>query len=147
MAKRSKQTRKKKTEKGFGIGAILVLAVFIISIISSLLLLWQRIPLIIGLQATIGVWVSFVLLLIYFVFLLMSVYLMTLKRRSAIKMSLNTIVAGVVFIIWYDIIGIVIFYGGLDVTRLLEFFINAGISLVIFFYIKNSKRVKEIFVG
>lgn len=146
MAKKQKTKKKGKKLQGINGWLAIVLAIFILSAINSIILLNQKISVLVYLSFRIGVLISAVLLFVYCFFILFSIFLMLKKKKIAVKISITTLIIGIIFLIWYDIVGMIIFYGKLILADLINFLINLVIMIVVILYLKKSKRVKNTLV-
>lgn len=142
MKKKSKKKVKKISEIN---GWLLVVLIgFIISTISAIVLLYQKITGIMQGKALWGVYVSSLILLFYLVFIISSIFFIILKKKSAVKISMITLVIGIFFAIWYYILGRLIIYSSISLNDFLLCLFNLVILVLMIFYFKKSKRVKNI---
>jgi len=138
--------RKIKSNKKIGGWLIAVLIVFGVSLLSSFVLLADRVISIFAQKAAWGVYVSVVLLFLYCFFLLYSGRLILNKKKKGIIMGIIALWVGFIFDVWYYLIGGIIFYEGITSYNLINTFINLAFVVAISFYLKRSKRVRDTLV-
>ena len=149
IKKRRTARRKIEQSKEIGGGLILVLIVFALSFLTAVSLLTQKIVAILLLNAKIGVYISAILLLFYTAFLFYSIVLVLLRKAKAVKISFLALYLGLVFTLWYWLIGPLIFYQQnlfLFMSNFVNLVINLAIIIAIILYLRKSKRVKDTFV-
>lgn len=147
MAKKKLKNKKLASIGGWLLAIIVVL---VLSWLSAARLLYERISLFVT-KGTVsyGVHISMFLLAVYCVFLGYSLYLILKKRKIAIKTSIISLVIGLVFSLWYYIIGRFIFFSSQQqfiASGFVSFFTNLIIAVAIIFYLKTSKRIKNTLV-
>jgi hypothetical protein len=138
----------KKTKKLSGIGGwlLIILIEFILSAISSIFLLAQKVISIAQGKALLGVYVSIILLLFYLAFIIASICLILLKKKRATKIVMTTLIISIVFAVWYYFLGRLIITKQVLADDLLLCLIDLTISVLMIFYFKKSKRVKNTLV-
>jgi hypothetical protein len=140
---------KDKKLKGITGWLLIILFIFLVSALSSLILLFQKIKLfIIDSFSSLGVLITIIILIAYCVFIYYGIYLMANEKKKAVKISFIVLILAILFEVWYRILAVIIFYNGLDKINLLKFglmylMLNLFFIIAIFFYLRNSKRVKE----
>lgn len=145
----AKRKSKKSGGKLEGIGGLLipVLILCFYSAISSTWLLIQKITLIVNNQALAGVYVSSILLVLYCVFIWLSIIFILMKKKSAVKMFVFSFISGALFSLWYFFIGQLIYFpqNKLTILRygLSMVLFNIIVSFLVLFYLKKSKRMKN----
>jgi len=139
---------KNKIKKLSGINGwlLIVLIDFILSAISGIVLLYLRIIGIIQGKAAWGVYISSLILLIYLAFIISSIFLITLKKKSAVKTAMITLIIGIVFAVWYYILGKLIITEQISINDFLLCLFNLVILVLMIFYFKKSKRVKNTLI-
>lgn len=144
-----------KTKKGIrkinGLGGWLIVALIVLVFyyLSALYLLIEKLGRIILFNAGFGVYVSGFLLLFSCFFLLYSIILILEQKKKAKELTLIALLISLIFSVWYNILGPIIFYSAYK-TLLIENFSSFLINFLIFFvliaYFKKSERVKNTFV-
>jgi len=141
--------KKQKINK-IGGWLILIIAIFILSALLSAYLLLHRLIWIFTLNVGIGVYISMFFLLVYSVLIWYSIYLILRKKRKAVNMSIIAMSAGLIFILWFFLIGQLIFTNYdkvlIWIYGIIYLVSNLVLAILISVYLKISKRVKKTFV-
>lgn len=150
MAVKKLKKRKVKRVSGLGGWLLIVLMLFILSWISAAKLLYERVVLLIeNGSVSYGVHISMFFLAVYCIFLGYSIYLALKKKRIAVKTSIISLAVGIIFLLWYYVVGRIIFYSSqqnLIASGFVFFLTNLILAVLISVYLKSSKRVKNTFV-
>jgi len=134
--------------KGINGWIIIILILFAFSALNAFYLIVQRLIWIFTQQIEWGVKVSLFLLITYFTLICFSLYFILEKKKKAVKMSIISLVFGAVFALWYYVIGRLIFLYGktMIISGIFSFIINLAIIILVIFYFKKSKRVKNTLI-
>jgi hypothetical protein len=137
--------------KGISGWLAVIVILFVLSLLSALYLLIQRIIWIFTIQVGTGVYISSILLLIFCTLTAYSLFLIFKKKKKAIKFSIIALFAGFLFNLWFYLIGQLIFYPGQEKTQVITNgvytnILNLALVFVIISYFRKSKRVKNTFV-
>lgn len=145
MAK--KKTQSKSAKKGIGGWIIVILIAFIISALNALYLIAQRVSWVLTQNIEWGVKVSLFLLIIYFALICCSIYLILRKKKKAVETSITALIFGMIFLLWYYLIGRIVFSYDkiMIIAGIFSILVNFAIIILIIFYLKKSKRVKSTF--
>ncbi|MGV8152638.1 MAG: hypothetical protein ACP5OG_06145 [Candidatus Nanoarchaeia archaeon] len=91
-----------------------------------------------------GFYVSLLILFAYILLSLNGLFLLSIKSKRAIKKLSYSIFALFLFLVWYFIIGKLIYYKSIvSINELIWGTIVALISLGVYFYINNSESIKS----
>lgn len=141
--------KRNKGPKGIGGWLLVILISCILSAISNLPVLIQKIVALAA-QFRIGVLISAALLLIYEIFIWMTISGIFKKKKLAIKWYLYSFIAGALFVIWYYLVSWFIYYPDKTMQIIQNFiivFVNIIITFLILKYFLKSKRVKNTLVN
>lgn len=142
---------KPKSKLGGIWGWLLVaLLLCIYSAIYSTNLLIQRAWAIVSQTAAAGVYISAIILIFYCLFIWATVYLVIAKKKKAIKAYIGAVISGVIFNLWFMIIGQWIYYPAYIKEILIynspALLFNLALTFGILFYFLKSKRVKKTLI-
>jgi hypothetical protein len=132
--------------KGIGGWLLIVLLDLFISGLSTFILFIQKIILILTGQAKLGVYLSAFLLLIYCIFISITIFMILNKRKLAIKTFFITAIIGTVFLIWYYLLSSLIYHQFTPEQMFSNWIIvivNIALTVLIAFYFMKSKRAKN----
>jgi hypothetical protein len=138
--------RKLKRVSGINGWLLIILIDFILSAISSTILLYSRVNNMMQGKTLWGIYISSFILLFYLIFLVTSILFIILKKKSAIKTAGITFVLGIVFAVWYYILSKLIFDKPLLIADLFLCLIDLAVIILMIFYFKKSKRVKNTLI-
>jgi hypothetical protein len=143
---------KKKDSKGIRGWLVVVMALFILIFFESVYMLAQRLTMIILDPLTsLGIYISVGILIVVIFFNVQSIILMIKRKKKAVDIGVASLVASIIFVFWYNIIGVLIFYSGASnlfflVNGVINAAINAAVFIAVILYLKKSKRVKDTLV-
>jgi len=141
--------KKEKGPDGIGGWLLVVLLLCILSAISNLALLIQKLASIIT-QFKVGILISAVLLLVYSTLIWITIFMIFKKKKSAIKGYIYSFIAGTLFVIWYYLVSWLIYFPDQTVQivqNLIIIFVNVLIMALMLLYLLKSKRVKNTLVN
>ena len=141
--------KKEKGPNGIGGWLLVVLLLCILSAISNLALLIQKLASIIT-QFKVGILISAVLLLVYSTLIWITIFMIFKKKKSAIKGYIYSFIAGTLFVIWYYLVSWLIYFPDQTVQivqNLIIIFVNVLIMALMLLYLLKSKRVKNTLVN
>jgi hypothetical protein len=126
---------------------VLVLAIFSAVLIQMLFMIGKRVHLVsvYGIANSIGVFISLILMLIYAVLVAIGIYFILKKRKLAIKVGVAAMIQGMVFTLWFNLIGILMFYGfypRLLINGAIAILLTLVMAVSVIVYLLNSRRVK-----
>lgn len=134
-------------ERGIRGWLIVVLCAYFISALSVIYLIYQRYKVIFDFNAPLGVRISVVLLILYGTFLLITILFIFMKRRAAVRTAVWTFVFGFIFLIWFYLLGALIFararFTDLIMHSWIIILINLVVSVSLLVYMLRSERVKR----
>ena len=152
MKKRKKRVSKARGKKTKKIGGWLipVLLFCLCSAIYSSYLLIQRIIAIANNRVLFGVYISVIFLIIYCGSIWGFLYFSLCKKKEAINIFKIAAVSGIVFALWFFLIGQLIinpegFLPGIY-YYIPMLIVNLGFLAAVFFYLMKSKRARKTFV-
>jgi hypothetical protein len=141
-----KKHKRQNKLKGISGWLMLVLILFFCSALNALYMLIQRIVWAFTRTIGTGVYISMFFFLIYSVLLGVSICLILMKKKKAIKFSIIALTSGIVLNLWYYLIGQLIFNPYYNLFYIPTLLVNLIILIGIMVYIKKSRRVKNTFV-
>jgi hypothetical protein len=141
--------KKEKVPKGIGGWLLVVLLLCILSAVSNLNILIPRLISVIT-QFKIGVLISAALLLVYYIFMGMTILMIFKKKKLAIKGYTYSFITGALFMIWYHLVAWFIYFPDKTVQIAQNFvavLVSILIMALILLYLLKSKRVKNTLVN
>lgn len=141
--------RNKQTKKIGGWLLVLLLDLFVSGLIMGIFFI-QRVIAILSSQATLGVYISAFLLFLYGIFIIITIFKILTKKKSAISTFIVTAIVGVIFVIWYYLLSSLIysqFSSEQMVYNWINVIFNIALTVVMVLYLIKSKRVKKTLVN
>jgi len=149
--KRAKKRKEARKPERFGISMILITLFFIIGFLQMMYLIVQRATILVnyGIAGNVGILISSILFFIYASLLVASIFLILARKKIAIKMSIIAMCQMIAVALWFNVIGVLIFYQEslrTFVSNIPYFLINLAIAIAIIAYFARSKRVRKLLV-
>jgi len=134
----------RNSAKGIGGWLLVVLLMCILSGISNFILLVQKITNIFTLNVLQGVYLSAFLLLVYCIFIGITIFMILTKKKFAVKSFIIAAIVGTVFLIWYYIVAQLIYNPNVPIiSNLIIVIVNISINILVAAYLTKSRRVKN----
>jgi len=136
--------------KGIGGWLLVILLNFFISGLNVFILLIQKLMGIFTNRAKTGVYISAFLLLMYCIFISITIFLILNKKKFAIKSFFITAIIGIIFIIWYYLLSSLIYHQFTSQQMFYNWIIvivNIAWTILIAFYFIKSRRVKNTLIN
>ncbi|MBS3077811.1 DUF2569 family protein [Candidatus Pacearchaeota archaeon] len=134
----------RNSTKGIGGWLLVVLLMCILSGISNFILLVQKITNIFTLNVLQGVYLSAFLLLVYCIFIGITIFMILTKKKFAVKSFIIAAIVGTVFLIWYYIVAQLIYNPNVPIiSNLIIVIVNISINILVAAYLTKSRRVKN----
>ena len=141
-----------KNSKNTPLKFYLLIILFIISIFSSLFLLYPRLIILVNGAANPGMIFSIILLFIYLFLLIKSIYLFLKLKKEAINTSTFAVLTGITITLWVYLLGpLILAENKIRLVLFLKYLptllINLFINILILIYLKKSKEIKGILIN